>query len=287
MNPFFSIITPSYNQGMFLEKTIQSVLNQSYENYEYLIIDGGSTDDSVDIIKKYQDQLDYWISEPDRGHAHAVNKGLKKAQGEWIAYLNSDDVYHPNALQNLAHFLQTNHQVDMIYGKATCIDSNDNNLGDYPTETWNLDRLAENCFICQPSVFVKRSVLEEVGGFDESVFCSIDYDAWLKIGKKFKVYYLDQYIASTRIYSETLSAKYEKKIILENIKVSRRHMGYAGREWYISYYQYKIKHSKNKILRWLWSFILECHQNMKSCHPTYHQNPIGLIRYWFRKIKNT
>src|SRR5215208_2659718 len=120
--PRVSIITPSFNQGQFLEETMHSVLEQDYPNIEYIVVDGGSADNSVEIIKKYQGQLAWWVSEKDRGHADALNKGFSHATGEILAWLNSDDVYFPNAVSQAVSFLKTNPAIGMVYGDAELID---------------------------------------------------------------------------------------------------------------------------------------------------------------------
>src|SRR5512142_3420630 len=122
-NPRVSIITPSYNQAQFLEASIQSVLQQDYPNIEYIVADGGSKDNSVEIIKKYQDHLAWWVSEKDKGHADALNKGFSHATGEILAWLNSDDVYYPDAVAEAVAVLQQHPEVGMVYGDADLIDN--------------------------------------------------------------------------------------------------------------------------------------------------------------------
>src|SRR5437773_10669670 len=123
MTPKLSIITPSFNQAQYLEETILSVLQQKYDPLEFIIIDGGSTDGSVEIIRKYESRLAYWVSEKDRGQAHAINKGLQRATGELIAYLNSDDYYSPGALRSVAEFFMVHPDVDLIHGRCAVADA--------------------------------------------------------------------------------------------------------------------------------------------------------------------
>ena len=132
-NPLVSIVTPSFNQGRFLEATIQSVLNQDYVNVEYIVVDGGSTDNCVDILKKYSDQLAHWMSEPDAGQTDAINKGFSLATGEIFAWLNSDDIYRPGAISEAVAYLQDHPNEGMIYGDADFIDENGNWLGKFPS----------------------------------------------------------------------------------------------------------------------------------------------------------
>ncbi|GAG62509.1 unnamed protein product [marine sediment metagenome] len=128
--PRISVITPSYNQGRFLEKTILSVLNQNYPNLEYIIIDGGSTDESINIIKKYENYIDYWVSEKDRGQADALNKGFKKATGDIIGWQNSDDIYLPSVFLKIAELFKQNPKIDIIYGNRFDIDEDNNIIGE-------------------------------------------------------------------------------------------------------------------------------------------------------------
>ena len=138
--PEISVITPSFNQGGFLERTIKSVLDQNYPNLQYLIIDGGSTDDSVSIIKTYESKLAYWVSEPDRGQADAINKGLRRATGEWVAWQNSDDIYYPGVFHQLTKTAELRPEVDLIIGNLMLIDAADHPLRDlhYVRPTYTL-----------------------------------------------------------------------------------------------------------------------------------------------------
>lgn len=150
--PLVSIVTPSFNQGRFLKRTIDSVLSQNYPHIEYIVIDGGSTDDSVNILSSYTDRF-FWISEPDNGQTHAINKGIKRAKGEILAYLNSDDVLTPGAIQKVVDFFLNDPHCDMVYGQADYIDEQDNIIGTYRTDEYSFNRLAKDCMICQPSAF--------------------------------------------------------------------------------------------------------------------------------------
>ena len=180
--PGISIITPSFNQAAFLERTILSVLEQGYPNLEYIIIDGGSTDGSIDIIKKYQERLAYWISEPDRGQAHAINKGLRMATGEWVAWQNSDDVFYPGVFESLAREAAKAPYVDLIIGNMNLIDKEDQVLRDikYVRPTYR-SLLAEGMVLTNQAAFWRRRVHGEIGYFDETLHCGFDYEWFLRL----------------------------------------------------------------------------------------------------------
>lgn len=181
--PRISIITPSYNQAQFLEETIRSVLEQGYPNLEYIIIDGGSTDNSVEIIRKYENRLAYWVSEPDRGQSHAINKGFQKATGEILSWLNSDDVYLLNTLWIVGRFFANHPEVDVVYGGHLDIDEKGKIFREarpFPFfSRWGL--LSRGGAMCQPATFFRRKVLDKVGYLDESLVYNMDYDFFLRM----------------------------------------------------------------------------------------------------------
>ncbi len=208
-----SIITPSFNQAQYLEQTINSVLDQNYLNLEYIIIDGGSTDGSVNIIKKYAHRLAYWVSEKDRGQSEAVNKGLKKATGDIIAWLNSDDWYADNTLATVAAQWQQN-QFDVLHGDANFY-YGESSARNYITQygsNCNLNRLLtywnnkQHCNPPQPSVFINKKVLDKVGFLNESYKLAMDYDLWLKIARAgFQFTYLPKVLSYYRFHPDSKS----------------------------------------------------------------------------------
>lgn len=186
--PKISIVTPSFNQAEYIEATIKSVLDQKYPNLEYIIIDGGSTDGSDKIIKRYEHALTYWVSEPDRGQTHAINKGLARATGDILAYLNSDDIYLEGALFDVADFASKHEDIDLIHGKCAIIDRygarvdvRSASIQSY-LEILDLWRVWWNKrnFV-QPEVFWTRRIMNKVGAFNEDLFWVMDYDYWLRI----------------------------------------------------------------------------------------------------------
>lgn len=177
-----SIITPSYNQADYLEQTIRSVLDQGYPDLEYIIVDGGSTDGSVEIIRRYADRLAWWVSERDHGQADAINKGFRRATGEIVAWLNSDDYFLPGAISAAAEILAAHPDWSAVYGDVLAIDGAGHKIKVHRYADWGLEGLM--CFrvIGQPSVFMRRAVLEQSGLLDESYHYLLDHEFWLRVG---------------------------------------------------------------------------------------------------------
>jgi|ERR1035437_181162 glycosyltransferase involved in cell wall biosynthesis len=206
MNPLVSVVTPSYNQGKYIEETIQSVLNQDYENIEYIIIDGGSSDNSVDIIKKHASKLAYWVSEPDKGQADAINKGFLKSKGEYICWLNSDDLFYPNFISSRILQFQKHPDIDMIYG--------DVDQGPNPENSW-LRKGKQTSFrtilktldvpIPQQSSIWKRKVLEKTGILDPQWHVLLDMDYFIRISKNHKILYIPGTLTFFRVHQNSKS----------------------------------------------------------------------------------
>ena len=184
MRPLVSIITPSYNQVKYLEDTIQSVIRQDYPNLEYIIVDGGSTDGSREVIKRYQDKLAWWVSEPDQGQADAINKGFRKAQGEIIAWLNSDDLYLPGAISSAVGLFQDNPTAGVIYGDAVSADADGRLLNELRLRSWGTRDFLQFNIICQPAVFMKRSIVEKIGLLDPSYHFFLDHQLWIRLSRE-------------------------------------------------------------------------------------------------------
>lgn len=195
-----SIVTPSYNKGSFIEGTILSVMNQTYPHIEHIVVDGGSTDGTVDILQKY-DNVITWVSEPDKGQSDAVNKGWRRAHGQIVAYLNADDTYMPRAVETVVNFLNDNPDVGMVYGECNIIDECGEIIGKYPAEEFDMGKmLCARCVVPQPAAFIRREVLDDVGYLDTGLDMAMDYDLWIRIGLKFKVAFILQVLASFRLY---------------------------------------------------------------------------------------
>ena len=222
-SPKISIVTPSYNQGKYLERTILSVLNQNYPNLEYIIIDGGSTDNSVEIIKKYEKYLTYWVSEKDKGQSDALNKGFKIATGEIIGWQNSDDIYLPKTFSKIADLFDKYKQADIIYGDRLDINEKDEILGesiftDFSTTVCLYDGLQ----LGTQSVFWRKGVFAKVGMLDINLHFAMDHEFFLRVAKRgLKYKYFSYWFgamrrhkeAKTEIYSGTPLHNKEKELI--------------------------------------------------------------------------
>lgn len=198
--PLVSIVTPSYNQAAFLEQTMLSVLNQDYPNIEYLVADGGSTDGSVEIIKKYAKKLTWWVSEKDKGQADGINKGLAQAKGELIAWVNSDDYYQPGAVSAAVAALQANPEAGFVFGDVQVVDKDSRILNNLQYGDWHLEDLMTFHIIGQPAVFMRRSVLEKAGYLDLDYHFMLDHQLWLRLGLQAGMKYVPQLWAGAHYY---------------------------------------------------------------------------------------
>lgn len=202
MKPLVSIITPSYNQVRYLEDTIQSVIQQDYQNLEYIIVDGGSTDGSPEVIERYQEKLAWWVSESDQGQADAINKGFRKASGEIIAWLNSDDLYLPGVISAAVELFQKNPDAGVIYGDAVSADANGRLLNELRFRNWGTRDFLQFNIICQPAVFMKRSIVEKVGFLDPSYHFFLDHQLWIRLSRETKFIHHPEIWAVSRYHQD-------------------------------------------------------------------------------------
>jgi glycosyltransferase involved in cell wall biosynthesis len=225
--PKITIVTPSYNQEAFLEYTILSVIHQNYPNLEYIVIDGGSTDRSVEIIKKYEKYISYWVSEPDNGQTHAINKGFKLATGDVVNWLNSSYMLKLGALENIAEAVRANRDADVYYGDYLAVDSQgyilyQRKMGPYRPGTLFWGRQLS----CQPSVFFKRNLLEKHGYLDESKTFCMDTEFWIRISKAGAVFQQIKHpIGVTRSHVNAKTTRLQPVLHAEHKEIVRLHHG--------------------------------------------------------------
>jgi glycosyltransferase involved in cell wall biosynthesis len=230
--PKITIVTPSYNQGAYIEKTLKSVLIQGYPNLEYIVIDGGSTDNSADIIRKYSDQLAYWTSEPDKGQSDAINKGMARATGEILGWLNSDDMLEPGALSEVAAAAARYPSAGVFVGHGRKVDINGKEVyykepGDLSYE--GLCRWLSGGNFMQPSCFWRRDVWDKAGPLDENIHFAMDVDLWLKMVKVTKFQKIDKLLSSAIYHEEAKTAAFRHKMEVDCAIVVIR----AGGEPYV------------------------------------------------------
>lgn len=199
--PLISIITPSFNQADFLEATINSVLNQHYPNLEYIVIDGGSTDGSLEIIQKYANQISYWVSEADKGQAHAFNKGLARARGKYVGWLNSDDLYLPGVLQSAVNMLESHPEAALVFGNVQALDASGNITNIMRYGDWQLNDLMTFHIIGQPAVFMRHDLLMKAGGLDSSYHFLLDHQLWLRLALLGSINFSGQTWAAARFHA--------------------------------------------------------------------------------------
>lgn len=217
--PLVSVVTPSYNQGAFLEETIRSVLSQDYPKVEYLVMDGGSTDGSLDIIRRYANRLAYWTSAPDRGQADAVNRGFARASGEILAWLNSDDTYEPGAVRAAVEALDTRPDVDALYGDCAYVDQAGTLVTIFRAQPFDLTGyLCTEGFIHQPTVFLRRGVLDRVGPLDPSFTLCLDYEYWLRVATTCRWLYLPGVLARFRMHPAAKSQARRREFLDERLR---------------------------------------------------------------------
>lgn len=197
-----SIITPSFNQAKYLEQTIRSVLSQDHPRIEYIVMDGASTDGSVDVIETYADKLTYWESQKDNGQADAINKGFARASGDIVAWLNSDDFYLPGTVSAAVKVFDENPDVVLVYGNMLAVDENGATFNTLTYKQLTLEDLLCFQIIGQPAVFMRRSALQKTSGLDLSFHFLLDHLHWIQIAKHGRILHVDQTWAAARYHAE-------------------------------------------------------------------------------------
>lgn len=220
--------------GQFLEAAIRSVIQQDYPRVEYLVMDGGSTDGTLEILRRYEGRLRY-ISAPDRGQADAVNRGFQLTQGSIFAFLNADDAYLPGAISAVVQAFAQNPEAGVIYGEAWHVGEDGSRISPYPVEQFQAGRLARRCFICQPAAFIRREVFEASGMLNPDLHFALDYDLWIRIARRYPMLKIDTPLAVSRVHGENKTIRQMAVALRETLIMLKRNYGYVPFNWLYGY----------------------------------------------------
>lgn len=230
-----TVVIPSYNQGEYLEAALQSVFNQ-HVHTETIVIDGGSTDNSLDVIKKNESRIFWWRSRKDAGQAAAINEGVKKGTAPYVCWLNSDDFFLPDGLVKLFNTLESSLFAPAAYGKCLIVDKNGIKKKAYWTARFTEKHLANRCFIAQPATLIRRSAWEQIGGLNENLHMSMDYDLWWRLYKHCgKLYHTKEAVAASRWHSASKTYLFRRAHYRESMMVVRNHYGTVPLKWYAAW----------------------------------------------------
>ncbi len=242
-SPLITVVVPSFNQGQFLEDALISIFAQNLP-LEVFVMDGGSSDNSVEIIKKYQHRLSGWRSHKDNGQSAAINEGIALGSAPYVCWLNSDDFYYENGLLQLFNVLKASKTSPAVYGKCWTTNSAGNKTIPYITLPFTPYLLANYCFICQPGTLIRRDAWEAVGGLNVSLHMAMDYDLWWKLFKNFgKLNYCKQFVAATRVHENTKTANNKEQHYHESQAIVLQNWGSLPYKW--KFFSYFIKLFKN------------------------------------------
>jgi glycosyltransferase involved in cell wall biosynthesis len=278
--PRVSIITPSLNQAQYLEQCILSVLEQDYPNIEYIIMDGGSTDGSVDIIRKYSDRLAYWVSQPDNGQSAAINTGLCHSTGEIWGWMNADDAYMPDAIGKIVNWLQTHPKTDIVYGDCVWVDEHGDKKDYFHSGDSQLETSLLNGFnIPSGSTFLRRSVYENLGGLDENLHNALDTEYWMRATLNFQFEYIPVALSLYRVYplAKTWNTEQSERRAREAITITERFWQRADLPIHI-----KTLRPRSLALTYLFAAELAFQANKRDVCIRYIQKSLSFGRYVIR-----
>lgn len=264
--PKISIVTPSYNQGKFIEETILSVLNQNYPNLEYIIIDGCSIDNSIKIVKKYENRIAYWVSEKDRGQSHAANKGFKRVTGDIIGWLNSDDTYLPQCFEYVVKAFRENPDTEVVYGNF--VQTNEENKvlrKRHVFSKFRYETLLFHNYLGQPAIFFKKRVLDKIGYLDESLHYTMDWDFFLRMKRQCKIVHVNRFLAICRLHSESKTFYQWKDKALEDGHTFAKN---------------KIKKFQNNTMNSLYYDIYRIYSEFQRLYVILRDNPLDYLKVY-------
>jgi glycosyltransferase involved in cell wall biosynthesis len=244
-----TVVIPSYNQADFLGAALKSVLDQTVET-EIIIVDGGSTDNSIEVIKKYEQRLFWWRSCKDKGQAAAINEGVKKGTSPYVCWLNSDDMLLADGLSTLVAELEKSRAAPAVYGRCLIVDRYGKRKKEYWTAPFSELHLSNRCLIAQPATLIRRSAWEEIGGLDEKLHMALDYDLWWRLYKCFgPMVYTENVVAETRYHRDTKTNIFRRKHYRESMIVVRKYYGKVPLKWYLAWpIRVELWHYYNRVL---------------------------------------
>lgn len=230
--PLVSIVTPVYQMANFVDETLRSVFDQDYPRIEYIVMDAGSQDGTLDVIRRYEslatEKVTFrWFSERDNGAAEAVNKGFARSSGSIFAYLNADDTYLPGAVSAAVRALLEDPSIDGVYGEANWVRADGSVIGRYPTRPFDSSLLASECFICQPASFLRREAFAGAGMLNSSLKYSFDYDFWIRVSKAHRLRKIGDLLATSRMHASNKTIGQRRKVLRETIAVLQQNYGYS------------------------------------------------------------
>ncbi|MEO5924013.1 MAG: glycosyltransferase family 2 protein [Bryobacteraceae bacterium] len=237
--PLVSIVTPTFNMGGFIEETICSVLEQDYPNVEYWVVDGGSTDGTLEILARYEGRLRY-ISEPDGGQSDAINKGFRRSKGVIFTFLNADDTLLPGAIRAAVDAFSTEPLAGVVYGDAWHVAEDGSVLAPYPVEPYLADNLSRRCFICQPAAFIRSEAFAAAGMLDADLHYAMDYDLWIRLSRHYPMKRIDAYLATSRLHPASKTVGHRGPSLHAVIELLERHYGYVPFDWLYEYWRHRL-----------------------------------------------
>ncbi len=282
--PLVSIITPSFNQAAFLEKTIRSVLDQDYPAIDYMVVDGGSKDGSVDIINKYAARLTWWVSEKDSGQAEAINKGLVRSKGEFIAWLNSDDYLLPGTVASAVKALQEHPQASFVYGNVRVVTLDGKVLNTLTYRNWQLSDLMSFHIIGQPAVFMRRTALEKTGFLDTSYHFLLDHHLWIRLAAVGEVQYIPRLWACAHYHEDCKNLKQAAAFGQEALRIVEWMPAQPNLSGEFYRHRKDIIAGANRLNGFYLLDAKDYRGSFKTYWKSFCLNPRGLGREWYRMV---